>query len=188
MHLRYFFGFAGILIAFAAAADEWGIDDLLSELSAVKELETTFVETKNVNFLEFDLVMNGNIKYQSPDLLIKETLSPKYELLKIQQDRITVNNKKGREKKSISIHARPTLSAAIEGVRATLAGDHQALDKFFMIGLDGERQQWVLTLIPNKTGLHRFIRKIELIGSENRIQTIRTLEMNGDISLLQLEQ
>ena len=74
--------------------------------------------------------------------------------------------------------------AFVESFRATLAGDQEALKRFYSISLEGSSEQWLLTMHPIEAKMKNFISEIRITGSLAQIHTIETREKGGDYSVM----
>lgn len=166
----------------------WGTKDLMTALAQVKHNRVSFKETKYISALKAPLVSSGVLLYQAPNRLEKRVTAPYEETTVIVDDRLMIENKTRHYKRNLDIKSNPAMAAFIDSFRATLAGDIAALERFYKIQFDGDRQQWQLTLLPREVEMGQLIRSIVIDGNDVRIARITTNEADGDRSVLTLSE
>lgn len=164
------------------AAAPWGIARLMLTLSQVKAASGQFVERKTLHMLSEPLVASGTLLYVAPDQVQKITVLPKRERVAIAGDRLTIEGGADDRARSMSLADYPEIAAFVEGIRATLAGDQAALDRFYALSLEGNAEDWQLLLQPKAAKLRDIVRWIRITGSGNRIRAVETQESDGDRS------
>ncbi len=74
---------------------KWTLNKAMTLLAGVKQLESTFVETKQSGFLKDDLVLSGTLRFTAPNTLEKHVLSPFDEIITIGHSQITIERQEG---------------------------------------------------------------------------------------------
>ncbi|MCB6182909.1 outer membrane lipoprotein carrier protein LolA [Leeia sp. TBRC 13508] len=174
----------GISLLVAAAtsmAAEWGVNDLMQSLSQKKAGTATFVEKKFISTLNQPLESTGQLAFTAPDRLEKRTLSPAAESMILQGDKLMVERADGK-KLNVSLSDRPEVSAFVESIRATLAGDKAGLEKYYAIVLNGKPEQWQISLTPTQSKMQKVISQIRIQGTKTQIKMITFLQADGDRS------
>lgn len=157
-------------------------DKLMSELSQRKQGHVTFEEKKFIALLDRPMESSGELLYEAPDRLEKRTLKPKPESLVLTGG--TVSAQRGRRHYELDLKQYPQVVPFIESIRATLAGDRQALEKVFKVDFTGDFDRWTLGLVPLDSQLQKKVRQIHINGEKDRIHTVEIVEADGDRSLL----
>lgn len=179
---------AGILLcawgAVAVAAQEppWGLSQLMASLGQVRAASGQFTERKTMHMLTQPLISQGRLAYVAPGHIEKTTLSPVPERLVMDGDRVTIASGPNNDTQTFSVTDYPQIGGLVEGIRATLAGDLPALDRFYTLRLSGTPAAWDLQLVPKDNDLARFVKWIDFRGNGNRIQTIDTENSDGEHS------
>ncbi len=184
---------AGVLCAFLLtvaagvppepdAAAPWGLARLMLALRGVKAASGRFVERKTLHMLSEPLVASGTLTYRAPDQVQKITLQPRRESMAISGDRLTIEGGPDEQVRILSLTDNPEIGAFVEGIRATLAGDETALDRFYTLRLEGNAEDWQLLLQPKAGELKQILSWIRISGSANRIRAVETQESDGDYS------
>jgi outer membrane lipoprotein-sorting protein len=168
----------------AAAAADWGMEQLMQALAAVKESQAAFVERKHVAILEAPLVSRGRLIYQAPDRLEKHTLSPWRESLVLRGDELVLESKDRDRRRALPLRDQPMVRAFVESIRSTLAGDLATLNRYYAIKLTGSQQQWLMTLKPGDRQVQEIVSEIRIGGSGDAITRIEFLETTGDRSVM----
>ena len=175
------------------AGEEWTVEELMKGLSEVTHAQLEFRETRQSVFVITDITTEGNMEYRAPDYIEKNTLSPFKEKVVISGDRMEVNKEIDTGKmdemeatQKYSVQSHPLLKAAVESIRALLAGNFIMLTDNYTMILDGERSAWNLSLAPRSEEILEHIQEIRLAGEEYMIREVITIQADGDESKLEL--
>ena len=166
----------------------WTINELMHSLAQVKESKATFVERKHLSILKTPLEYSGTLAYSAPGHLEKQTLLPKPESVVLDQDKLVVQSGAANRKRTLSLQDYPVVWAFVESFRATLAGDLDALNRFYDVSLEGHAKQWLLILRPRDAKMKNLISEIHIGGSLAQISAIETREAGGDYSVMNISQ
>jgi hypothetical protein len=164
----------------AGATQVWGLSELMTNLARVKAASGKFTERKTLHQLSQPLVTSGTLQYVAPDQVQKITMSPTRERFAISGNTLTIEGGPEDRTQQFSLTNYPEIGAFIEGIRAILAGDLPALNRFYDVQIEGGVGTWQLLLQPKEPTLRQYISRIRIIGSENRITVIETEERDGD--------
>lgn len=185
--LRKFFLFAFLLLAINAVhAADWSLNNLMDMLKENGSMRANFTESKHVRVLDAPLESSGELSFTAPLRLEKRTLKPRAEALVLEGD--TMSMERGATKRSISLSDFPEVGAMVQSMRAAIAGDRVALERYFEAQVSGTRERWQLKLTPRKQKFGITLREIVLSGSANYIHTIEMLLTDGDRSVMSLER
>ena len=185
--LTYFLLFLAAAPA-ASGAAPLTVAELMQMLGAVESENARFVETRHSALLKAPLVTEGTLAYRRPDRVEKHVLSPYDERITVEGGRLTMENRTQNRKKTVSVSGAPGIAALVESVRATRAGDLDALQRHFALQLEGSREQWTLTLTPHDAQLARYVSQLALSGSGARIGRITVEEAGGDRSVMEISE
>lgn len=166
-------------------AAEWGLAQLMSGFAAVEESRARFREEKHLAMLTEPLQLSGTLRYVRPDRIEKTITQPYAESLRIDRDRLEWESR-GRTR-TLSLRSQPQIQALAESLRATLAGDLTALQKHYVVRLEGTSTQWSMTLEPRYDSLSQFIERIRMQGRDRQLREVEIIEANGDRSLMRIE-
>jgi hypothetical protein len=164
--------------------DNWGVQQLMAELGAVKRSQARFVERKYLKVLKAPLELRGTLTYEAPGNLVRRTLTPKLETLTVEGDRLTIESASRKERRTLRLQDYPVLWAFVESIRATLGGDIGALERFYRVELEGDRARWRLYLVPRDPDMRAVISLINISGSRDRLERIEVQETRGDRSVM----
>jgi hypothetical protein len=81
----------------------------------------------------------------------------------------------------------PELSAFIDSIRATLAGNRFALEQVYKAAVTGSGDDWTLTLTPLDSRMLKTISTITLTGTRDLLHTVAIQQADGDHSLMRLQ-
>ena len=174
----------GAILTFAfsvAGADAWQLPELMQLLAQSKAGKATFVEKKYIGIIDKPIESSGELAFTAPDKLEKRTLKPKPESLVLEGDSLTVDQP-GKHRFTVRLQEHPEISAFIESIRGTLAGDRLALEKFYTLELTGSAEEWQLVLIPTQARMTDIISRIRIGGSRADVKTIYFDQGDGDRS------
>jgi Outer membrane lipoprotein carrier protein LolA-like len=167
-------------------AADWGLLQLMSGFAVVEESRARFREEKHLAMLTEPLRLSGTLRYVRPDQIEKKITQPYAETLRINRGRLEWETQ-GRTR-TLSLRSQPQIWALAESLRATLAGDLPALQRHYVVKLEGGSPQWSLTLEPRYDSLSQFIEQIRLQGRDNQLRQVEIIEANGDRSLMHIEE
>lgn len=160
----------------------------MASLAAVKKAQAHFVERKYLSVLKEPLEVTGTLIYAAPGHLEQNTLSPKRESLIVDNDQLTFVRDEGRQRRTLSLQDYPEIWAFVESIRATLAGDAAALNRFYALDLQGNAVRWRLGLIPRDEKMRALIKTVLISGSGNLVDSVEIQEADGDHSLMTIQK
>lgn len=171
-----------VLLMQPVQAAAWDIDQLMQSMAQIRSGHASFLESKNIAMLNAPVVSEGELFYTAPDRLEKRTLKPKPESMVLQGGTLTIEQ--GRKKHVLQLQRYPEVAAFIESIRATLAGDRQALERTYALKLSGDSASWMLELVPLNDAMKKVVQKIEITGVQNELRNILISQADGDSSLM----
>jgi hypothetical protein len=182
----------GVLIlalaaACAAAAQTTAppaFDELLQLLAARRHGHVAFTEMQHLAMLERPLESSGELLYDAPDRLEKRTLKPKAQTLILEHGVLTA--RRGQRTHVMELRDYPQVVPFVESIRATLAGDRAALERFFRVQFDGTLAHWTLLLVPVDATLAGAVKDIRIEGERDAVRTVEIRQSDGDRSLLSI--
>lgn len=171
-------------VAPACRAADWQLADLMQQLSRVKSAQARFVERKYIAMLDKPVESSGELSFTAPDHVEMRTLKPKAQSLLLDGDRLTLEQD-GRQR-TVSLQSYPEVTAFVEGIRGTLAGDRQALERTYKVHLLGTPARWELILEPRDSAMSRIISRIRIGGSQAEVTLVAYDHADGDRSEMQI--
>lgn len=174
-------GFMLLLASVLAGAAELSLPELMQMLGQKKSGTASFVEKKYIAMLKQPLESSGELAFTAPDRLEKRTLKPKPESMLLQGNTLQLERSDGR-KLNVALSDRPELAAFVESIRATLAGDRSALERFYALTLNGSAEQWQLELVPSQPRMLKVISRIRIAGQRAQVRSIEFQQADGDRS------
>ncbi len=172
------------LCPLACGAADWDVARLFESLSQQKPTRAAFQERKFLALLDKPVDSSGELTFTPPDRLEKRTLKPRPESIVVERNRVMVE--RAGKRQSIGLGDYPGLAVLVESIRGTLAGDLVALTRSFSVALEGPEARWRLTLRPLDPALGALAERIEIGGSQARVQTVAIFQADGDRSLMTL--
>jgi hypothetical protein len=158
--------------------------ELMMLLAARRQGHVSFTEVHEMAMLKAPLTSSGELFYDAPARLEKRTLEPKPETLVLDHGVLTAQ--RGHRQHVLELAAYPQVVPFVESIRATLAGDEAALERYFMTDFTGDLARWSLRLTPRDPAIARSITDVTLAGERDAIRTIEIRERDGDRSRLTL--
>lgn len=172
-----------LLTTFMVRAEgDWDIDRLMQSLASSRSGSASFVEKKTIAMLDKPVESSGELFYTAPDRLEKRTLKPKSESMLLDKDKLIVEQR--GKKHTLSLANYPEVDAFIDSIRGTLAGDRKALERSYKLSLDGDEQNWNLSLLPIEDKMKKVVAKINIAGAGNILHSIEIKQADGDRSLM----
>lgn len=169
----------------SATASGWTLDRLMNTLGQKKSGHASFVETKYLSIAAQPVTSAGILVFTAPDHLEKRTDTPKPEDLVVDGDKLTVS--RNGHTFTMALTQYPELSAFIESIRATLAGNRFALEQVYQVAVTGQGDDWTLTLTPLDSRMRKSISTITLTGTRELLHTVAIQQADGDHSLMRLQ-
>jgi hypothetical protein len=182
---RRLFALLLLLACWPALASGFTIEQLMRGLAAHPGGSVRFVETRHVAVLDVPIVSTGEMTYTPPDRLEKRTLTPRPERLLLERDTLTLE--RDQRRMSLRLGNRPEVLAFVDSIRGMLGGHHQALERNYLMQLQGTRQRWVLTLHPKDHEIAALVQRITVTGQADQVRSIEYLQADGDRSVLEVE-
>lgn len=171
-------------LAWPACAAEFDLAALMEMLAGVASAKDDFTETKHSALLSTPLVLKGSLVYARPDRLEKIVLAPYEERTVIAGNSVTIENRTLKQTRTFSLASSAAVSALVESMRATLAGDRATLERHYSVQLDGRAEAWRLGLAPRERKLAAMIKRIQISGVRERVKRIEIEEASGDRSVM----
>jgi hypothetical protein len=170
----------------AAAAQPAGteFEELMALFRARNHSHVSFTETHEMAMLQQPLTSSGELLYAAPGRLEKRTLAPRPETLILDHGVLTA--RRGKREHQVELSAYPQALPFIESLRATLAGDGAALERYFKVEFSGGLPHWTLRLTPRDAALGRSVAEVTLSGEQGTIRALEIREPDGDRSLISL--
>lgn len=181
---------AGALLAVSVQAKErtgWDLDALLVALAARQQGTARFTETRTFKVVTRPLHSSGLLRFRKPDLLEKETLSPRPERMRVDGDRVTIDDGGPDGPKVLHLSEHPEVRILIESIRAPLTGNRDKLDALFRTSFGGTERRWLLSLVPREPHAAEWVRAVYVRGSGDRVTAVEVEERSGDRSVLRIE-
>jgi outer membrane lipoprotein-sorting protein len=170
--------------AFAASADDT-LGNLMALLAQRRHGVADFTQTQYLAVLKQPQRSEGVLSYDAPDHLEQRTLKPHPQTAVLDHGMLTLT--RGSRQRTVRLDEYPQLAPLIDSVRATLAGDRQALERRFELRLTGDLDHWQIDLTPRESGLSLGVQQIELNGERDRILQVEVTQAGGDRSLMTIK-
>lgn len=180
---RFFAIFFALLCALPVELT-WALDlpQLMQVLAQNKGGKTTFVERKYLAMLDEPVESSGELRFDPPYRLERRTLKPRVETVVLEKEALTVS--RGKTSRTLSLTEYPELASLIESIRATLAGDQKALERYYRVGLTGALTAWQLVLTPKEVQTAKVVKLIRLRGERELVSQIDVELADGDMSIM----
>jgi Outer membrane lipoprotein carrier protein LolA-like len=158
------------------------LDQLLELFAARPHGHVTFTEVHELAMLDRPLQSRGELLYDAPDRLEKRTLQPKPEDLVLDHGVLTARH--GGRSRVLALHDYPQIVPFLESIRATLAGDRAALERYFAVQYSGSLDHWVLELTPADPEVARAVEHIRIRGERGAVRSVEIRQTDGDAAVL----
>ena len=165
-----------------AGASDFGAAQLFDMLARERPGRATFHEKKHLALLDRPVESTGELTFTPPDRMEKNTLTPRPERVTVDRERVTLE--RGGKRHSLGLRENPSIAVLVESIRATLAGDFNAVVRAYSVALDGTPARWKLTLRPLDASAARIVERIDIGGERARVKTVEILQADGDRSVM----
>jgi len=189
---RFVRGHYGLLVGLAlffgqtVNAAPLSIGQLMTSLAQHPQGAATFTEQKFIAMLDAPVESSGELLFIAPARLEKRTLKPKPESMVLDGDTLTLQ--RGQRTRTLQLKDYPEVAGMIESIRATLAGDRQALERVYHLALDGSAARWTLVLTPLDPKVGAVVARIEMAGVKDEVKRVEIFQADGDRSVMQIQQ
>ena len=162
------------------------VAELMATLARSTHGAATFTEKKYLAILDAPVESSGELRFVPPARLEKLTLKPSRERLVLDGDVLTLE--RGRRTHVLALKDYPEVAGMIESIRATLAGDRNALERVYQLSVSGSRARWSLALVPLDPRIGRVVARVRIDGAEGDVRTVEILQADGDRSVMTVEK
>jgi len=163
----------------ARAQTDWGLPQLMQALSQTRSATGHFTQRQTAPVLSAPLISTGTLIYVAPDYVRKTTTAPAPEVFTLDHGQVTLSGANTGGTHVFALAQDPRIAGLIAGIRATLAGDLPALERYYTVSLSGDEADWQLQLTPKDSSLARFIRVMTISGTQNHVAVIDTVTSDG---------
>ena len=170
----------------AATAADWNVSRLMQAFAQQQGGKVVFSEKKYIALLDRPVESSGELVYQPPARLEKRTLKPNVESLVLDRDVLVVE--RGKQKYTLQLQQYPEITAIVDSIRNTLAGDLDALKRQYRVDLEGDPERWTLTLLPSDARIAAMVQRIRISGTRDELRQIEMLQADGDRSVMQIHR
>jgi hypothetical protein len=168
----------------ASTTSSIDLDDVMHLLAQRQHGRVEFVEQQFLAVLKHPVESSGELRYDAPDRLEKRTLEPRAETLVLAGGVLT--QERGEHRRVMDLRRYPQILPFVESIRATLAGDRNALERIFHVEFSGSVERWSLTLVPLDSQLTRIVKQVQIDGSRDQLLRVEIRQTDGDRSLMTL--
>lgn len=172
--------------ALFCAAPAWAfeLNELMALLAKQKSGEARFTEQRFVHGLEGPLDARGTLSFESPDKLVRRTLSPRVETMAVEGNTLTLS--RGGRNRVLTLDSMPELLGLVEAMRGTLNGDGATLQRYFRSSVGGTAAGWTLDLAPIDSRLAAQMRSIRISGRASEVLGLEMEFVGGDRSVMNI--
>ena len=168
--------------ALPAGAADFGVAQLFEALAKRKPVRAKFQERKFMKLLDKPVDSSGELIFTPPGRMEKRTVAPKPERVVIDGSRITLE--RAGKTYGMGLNDNPGVAVLIESIRATLAGDLNALTRTYSVALDGNAARWKLSLRPLDPAVATLVERIEIGGAQDDVRAVEIFQSDGDRSVM----
>lgn len=170
----------------AALAADFDLGQLMQTLAQNRGNRAVFVEKKYLAVLDKPVESSGELLYVAPGRLEKRTLKPRPESVVLDGGILTVE--RGKQRHQLVLQDYPEVSAFVESIRGTLAGDRKALERVYGLHLEGSPERWTLYLLPNDPKMAALVSRIRIAGTKGEVRSVEILQADGDRSVMSIDK
>lgn len=168
--------------AFPARAAELTVAALFEVLAKARPAHATFQERKHIALLDKPIDSSGELSFTPPDRLEKRTLKPRAESVIAERGQLVLE--RAGKRLTMSLADNPGAATLLEGLRATLAGDLNALTRSYSVALEGGLGGWTLSLKPLDPAGATLVERIEISGAQSTVRRVEIRQSDGDRSVM----
>lgn len=171
----------GLASAICSAALD--VEGLLASLARPAPATTPFVEVRYSKLLDRPLLVKGQLEYHEDGTLVRAVKEPFQERTEVQGETVRVD-RVGRSTRRFSLKRAPQLRSMLGSFGAVLGGSRASLEQHFNLTLQGDTDQWRLTMTPKSAGIGKYVRDIVMQGHESEPRCIVVTQPDAQASVM----
>jgi outer membrane lipoprotein carrier protein len=192
--LRYIILFLICSLTFTVSAEtltakqqQDAITKINASAAALKSMDCSFVQTKNLSMLNEKMVSKGRMVYRQSDKLRWEYTSPYQYLFIFNGTKVYVGNKSRKD--VIDTNSNKVFKEVARIMMNTVTGKALSNQTDFTVSVASNGSTYVVTLVPKKKDLKQMFSKIVLTFTklDIMISEVDIYEKNGDRSNIVLK-
>ncbi len=171
----------------APVASTPALEQLLARFAAMSGLSAKFREEKRMALLAAPLVSEGTLYFAPKGRLARHITAPAPATVLIDEGSLRFADAGGTE--TMSLTQNPVVRLFVDSFVKIFAGDRVALERMYTMELaalpaaaDGVAR-WSLRLRPRVAPMTQIIERLELIGHDVALESMRVVEVGGDETL-----
>lgn len=182
MMMVLFINFAGA----AQAADKTALATRFTQLATQSARTARFVEIRQISELDQPIESRGELRFEPPATLVKQTIKPLAETLTLDQNRLSISI--GGTTRDLPLSAVPAAAALAGALRGLLSGKISDVESHFSIGYRvlNDDNGWQMVLKPLSRTVANVLESITVLGNSGKISQLQIVQTNGDESVLQI--
>ncbi len=153
-------------------------EKISSESKKIQTLQSDFVQTKKMDFLNKDIVTSGKMALKSPNQLSWKYTKPYQYSVIFRDNKIFINN----QGKKSSVDAKSKMFEKINKLIAGTANGNMFSDSEFVVRYFKNGENTIARFVPKSAQLLKYIKQIDLQFNENQstVSQVTMLESSGD--------
>ena len=153
-------------------------EKISSESKKIQTLQSDFIQTKKMDFLNKDIVTSGKMVLKSPNQLSWKYTKPYQYSVIFKDNKIFIND----QGKKSSVDAKSKMFEKINKLIAGTANGNIFSDPEFVVRYFQNGENTVARFIPKSTQLLKYIKQIDLQFNDNQntVSQVTMLEASGD--------
>ncbi len=157
-------------------------EKISSESKKIQTLQSDFVQTKKMDFLDKDIVTSGKMVLKSPNQLSWKYTKPYQYGVIFKDNKIFIND----QGKKSSVDAKSKMFEKINKLIAGTANGNIFGDPEFVVRYFKNSENTVARFIPKSVQLLKYIKQIDLQFNDNQttVSQVTMLEASGDTTTI----
>lgn len=157
-------------------------EKISSESKKIQTLQSDFVQTKKMDFLDKDIVTSGKMVLKSPNQLSWKYTKPYQYSVIFKDNKIFIND----QGKKSSVDAKSKMFEKINKLIAGTANGNIFGDPEFVVRYFKNSENTVARFIPKSAQLLKYIKQIDLQFNDNQttVSQVTMLEASGDTTTI----
>ena len=166
-----------------------GLEELMALFERSGGVRAEFSESRHISILEDPIETRGVLYFSPPAYLARYTSQPDDSSLVTDGSQVTLSDRTGT--KTISLGSSELARELVNSFLVLLRGDLEALHAGYEVKLysrsshdSPHESPWTLDLKPRSPQIRELIARVRIEGSANKLDSMETLEKNGDKTLM----
>lgn len=161
------------------------LESVMQALARSGGVEARFHESRQLTILSEPINSSGMLYFSPPDWLARHVTQPGAAKVIVRDDRVSFQDETGIQ--TLELGSSEVARAMVGNVIVLMRGDLAALRSQYAVEFSTSGGLWTLDLEPRDRVVRQLIERLEVIGREDQLVRMQSIETSGDVTLTEFE-